>query len=62
MLLDLNCVTVSVLLSFLTVTWVCLQCMIVVFPGHTHLPFLSEPLFLYKIYALHTGNVDALFL
>ena len=29
--------TVSVLLLFLGVPWVGLQCMIVVFPGHTHL-------------------------
>ena len=30
-------VTVNVLLLFLTVTWFCLQCMIVASPGHTHL-------------------------
>ena len=32
-------VTVNVLWLFLTVPWVGLQCVIVVFPDHTHLPF-----------------------
>ena len=32
-------VTVNVLWFFLTVLWVGLQCMIVVFPDHTHLLF-----------------------
>ena len=32
-------VTIHVLWLFLTVPWVGLQCLIVVFPGHTHLPF-----------------------
>ena len=32
-------VAVGVLWLFLVVTWVGLQCMIVVFPGHTHSPF-----------------------
>ena len=27
---------------FLAVPWVCLRCVVVVFPGHTHLLFLSE--------------------
>ena len=31
--------TVSVLCLFLTVPWVGLQCVIVAFPGHTHLLF-----------------------
>ena len=30
-------VTVNVLWLFLKVPWVCLQCLIVVFPDHTHL-------------------------
>ena len=32
-------VTVNVLWLFLVVPWVCLQCVIVVFPNHTHLLF-----------------------
>ena len=32
-------VTVYVLCLFLAVPWVCLQCVIVVFPDHTHLLF-----------------------
>ena len=34
-------VIVSVLFFFLTVPWVGLQCLIVVFPDHTHLRFYS---------------------
>ena len=34
-------VTINVLWLFLTVPWLGLQCVIVVFPDHTHLPFLS---------------------
>ena len=30
--------TVSVLCLFLTVSWVCLQCVIVAFPGHIYFP------------------------
>ena len=42
LLLSYRCiVTVNVLWLFLTVLWVCLQCVIVVFPDHTHL-FLSS--------------------
>ena len=38
------CVTVNVLRLFLTVLWVGLQCVIVVFPYHTHfLLFLGVP-------------------
>ena len=32
-------VTVNVLWLFVTMTWVCLQCLIVVFPDHTRLLF-----------------------
>ena len=40
LLLSYGClVTVNVLWLFLTVPWVGLQCAIVVFPDHTHLPF-----------------------
>ena len=39
-------VTINVLWLFLTVPWVGLQCVIVVFPGHTHLlfgrPYISK--------------------
>ena len=35
-------VTISVLWLFLTVPWVCLQFVIVVFPDHTHLLFLRQ--------------------
>ena len=35
-------VTVSVLWLFLTVPWVGMQCVIVVFPDHTHLLFLQS--------------------
>ena len=34
---------------FLTVQWVDLLCVIMSFPGHTHLFFLSECLFVYKL-------------
>ena len=36
-------VTVNVLCLFLTVKWVGLQCVIVVFPDHTHLLFVCTP-------------------
>ena len=36
-------VTVNVLWLFITVTWVGLQCVIVVIPGHTHLLFVICP-------------------
>ena len=42
LLLSFGClVTVNVLWLFLMVAWVCLQCVIVVFPDHTHLLFES---------------------
>ena len=34
---------------FLAVPWVCLRFVIVVFPDHTHLPFLWLPLLLARI-------------
>ena len=41
-LLSYRCiVTITVLWLFLTVPCVGLQCVIVVFPDHTHLPFLT---------------------
>ena len=41
-LLSYGClVTVDVLSIFLTVPWVGLQCVIVIFPDHTHLLFLA---------------------
>ena len=40
LLLSYRCiVTINVLWLFLTVPWVGMQCMIMVFPGHTHLLF-----------------------
>ena len=40
LLLSYRClITVNVVWLILTVPWVVLQCVIVVFPGHTHLPF-----------------------
>ena len=40
LLLSFGClVTVNVLWLFLTVPWVGMQCVLVVFPGHTHLFF-----------------------
>ena len=39
-------VTVSVLWLFLSVLWVSLQCVIVVFPDHTHLRFSMKLLVL----------------
>ena len=44
LLLSYRCnVTVNVLRLFLTVTWVGLQCVIVVFPDHTHLFLANLP-------------------
>ena len=40
LLLPCRClVTVNPIWPFLTVPWVCLQCVIVVFPDHSRLPF-----------------------
>ena len=40
LLLSYKCiVTINVLWLFLTVLWVALQCVIMVFPGHIHLHF-----------------------
>ena len=42
LLLSYRCiVTINVLWLFLMVPWVCLQCVIVVFPDHTHLLFMT---------------------
>ena len=42
LLLSYRCiVTINVLWLFLTVPWVCLQCVTVVFPDHTHLLFMT---------------------
>ena len=46
LLLSYRCiVTINVLWLFLTVPWVGLQCVIVVFPDHTHLLFVGTPHF-----------------
>ena len=43
LLLSFGClVTVNVLWLLLTVPWVCLQCVIVVFPDHAHLFFKTS--------------------
>ena len=42
-------VTVNVLWLFLAVPWVCLRCVIVVFPDHTHLLFNKLTSWLYSI-------------
>ena len=44
-LLSLSCLrlmTVAILWLFLTMSWVDLQCVIVIFPDHTHLPFCKN--------------------
>ena len=47
LLLSYRCiVTINVLWLFLMVPWVDLQCVIVVFPDHTHLLFVVHPLVL----------------
>ena len=46
LLLSYRCiVTINVLLLFLAVPWAGLQCVIVVFPDHTHLSFAKKPYF-----------------
>ena len=47
-------VTINVLWPFLTVRWVGLQYMIVVFPDHTHLLFDDN--FQYFYFVLHVGK------
>ena len=42
LLLSFGCLTVNVMWLFLTVKWVVLQFVIVVFPDHTHLRFFCE--------------------
>ena len=49
LLLSYRCiVTTNVLWLFLTVLWVGLQYLIVVFPDHTHLFFLTIPMVIIK--------------
>ena len=44
LLLSYRCIlTINVLCLFLTVPWLGLQCVIVVFPDHTHLLFAQLP-------------------
>ena len=44
LLLSYRClVNVNVLRLFIAVRWVGLHCVIVVFPGHTHLLYISRP-------------------
>ena len=45
LLLSYRCIdTINVLWLFLMVPWVRLQCVILVFPDHTHLPFKKDPI------------------
>ena len=53
MLLYFNCPPTSVMWLFLTVPWICQQCMIVVVPGHTHLPF-DYSMFFKDVFLLET--------
>ena len=39
-----------VLCHLFTVPWVCLQCVIIAFPGHVHLPFGENDHFLPDLY------------
>ena len=51
LLVSFGClVTVNVLWLFLTVLWVGLQCVIVVFPDHTHLLFAGTHFFSTQTY------------
>ena len=50
LLLSYRCiVTVKVMWLFLTVPWVGLQCVIVVFPDHTHFLFKRKSLLLHML-------------
>ena len=51
--------TVSVLRLFLAVPWIGLRCVIVVFPDHTHLPFLAVRM-IYDIKLRENGNFDTI--
>ena len=51
-------VTVNALWLFLTVPWVGLQCVIVVYPDHTHIYGLSATLYLVPAYWFSDLNYD----
>ena len=59
LLLSYTCIVyVNVLWLFLTVPWVGLQCVIVVFPDHTRLPYgYSYPVANHSTYATNISNV-----
>ena len=59
LLLSYRCIVyVNVLWLFLTVPWVGLQCVIVVFPDHTHLPYgHSYPGAYHSTYTTNISNV-----
>ena len=58
LLLSYRCiVTVDVVWLFLTQSWVDLQCVIVVFPDHTHLPFDN---FLRLIFTLEKCKISVM--
>ena len=50
--------TISVLWLFLTVPWVDLQCVLVVFPGQTHSLFVFDPGFVawFFVTIIHIGR------
>ena len=55
--------TVSVLCLFLTVPCLGLQCVIVVFPGHSHLLFAEKDRFSYsqQVFHMHTNSLEICF-
>ena len=58
LLLSYGClVTVNVLWLFLRVSWVGLQCVIVVFPDHTHLLFVQMLILGWPWPTLHRGQI-----
>ena len=59
LLLSYRCIVyVNALWLFLTVPWVGLQCEIVVFPDHTHLPYdYSYPVAYHSTYTTNISNV-----
>ena len=52
-------VTINVLWLFLTVPWVGLQCVIVVFPDHTQFLFFLGAAVLHRFYCINTLSIQA---
>ena len=62
LLLSYRCiVTINVLWLFLTVPWVGLQCVIVVFPDHIHLRFYLHNVHVERTAAEATGELNAVY-